>query len=153
MKSNYTLRLATEADLHIIIEMMTDDVLAQQRQYQSESDYKKYLNAFNKIANDPNANLYVITQANQVIGCAQLNYLTHLTFTGGTRAQIEGVRVHKNYRDKGIGSIFIQQLIQLAKEHGCHMVQLMTDKQRAETLKFYEKLGFINTHHGMKLHL
>lgn len=36
---------------------------------------------------------------------------------------------------------------------GCHVVQLTTDKSRAEARSVYESLGFAATHKGMKLHL
>lgn len=47
----------------------------------------------------------------------------------------------------------INKAIELAKDKGAHMVQLTTDKKRPEAIKFYEKLGFISSHEGMKLHL
>ena len=31
------------------------------------------------------------------------------------------------------------------------MVQLTTDKARPDALRFYEKLGFVESHQGMKL--
>jgi hypothetical protein len=33
------------------------------------------------------------------------------------------------------------------------MVQLTTDKARADALRFYERLGFRSSHEGMKLDL
>jgi hypothetical protein len=33
------------------------------------------------------------------------------------------------------------------------MLQLTTDKARPDALRFYEKLGFVASHHGMKLKL
>lgn len=40
-----------------------------------------------------------------------------------------------------------------AREEGCHLIQLTTDKKRADALKFYEKIGFIASHEGLKYHL
>jgi ribosomal protein S18 acetylase RimI-like enzyme len=40
-----------------------------------------------------------------------------------------------------------------ARERGCHLVQLTTDKTRREARSFYEGLGFVATHEGMKLPL
>ncbi|MEQ9166086.1 MAG: GNAT family N-acetyltransferase [Fulvivirga sp.] len=69
------------------------------------------------------------------------------------RAQIEGVRIHEELRGTGLGQLMINKAIELAKDKGAHMVQLTTDKKRPEAIKFYEKLGFISSHEGMKLHL
>ncbi|MGS0524115.1 GNAT family N-acetyltransferase [Zobellia nedashkovskayae] len=83
----------------------------------------------------------------------QLSYITYLTYQGGIRAQIEAVRVHEDYRSKGIGQQLFEWAIQRAKQKGAHVVQLTTDKKRPDALKFYEKLGFTASHEGMKLHL
>jgi GNAT superfamily N-acetyltransferase len=39
------------------------------------------------------------------------------------------------------------------RARGCGLVQLTTDKQRSEALGFYENLGFVASHEGMKLAL
>ena len=43
--------------------------------------------------------------------------------------------------------------IEMARERGCAMVQLTTDKSRADAHRFYESLGFVTSHDGMKLTL
>jgi GNAT superfamily N-acetyltransferase len=43
--------------------------------------------------------------------------------------------------------------IQKARIRGCKLVQLTSDKQRPGALHFYEKLGFVATHEGLKLQL
>ncbi len=47
----------------------------------------------------------------------------------------------------------IKKAIDIAKHKGAHLVQLTTDKKRPEAIKFYEKLGFVSSHEGIKLHL
>jgi hypothetical protein len=46
----------------------------------------------------------------------------------------------------------IQWAIDKARESNCHLVQLTMDKKRQETIEFYKKLGFLDSHEGMKLH-
>jgi GNAT superfamily N-acetyltransferase len=43
--------------------------------------------------------------------------------------------------------------INQCRAHGCGLVQLTTDKQRPEARRFYESLGFVASHEGMKLAL
>ena len=43
--------------------------------------------------------------------------------------------------------------IERARERGCALVQLTTDKRRVEAHRFYRRLGFEATHEGMKLQL
>jgi GNAT superfamily N-acetyltransferase len=51
------------------------------------------------------------------------------------------------------GSEFINWAIARASERHCSIVQLTSDKQRPQALRFYEKLGFEATHEGFKLRL
>lgn len=46
-----------------------------------------------------------------------------------------------------------QRAIKHARERNCHMMQLTTDKERPNALRFYEILGFNATQEGLKLHL
>ena len=41
----------------------------------------------------------------------------------------------------------------LARSSGCHMLQLTANRQRSEAVHFYERLGFVDSHHGLKLYL
>ena len=87
------------------------------------------------------------------VGVMQLTFIPYLTYQGGWRALIEGVRVASEFRSKGIGREMIQWAIGRARERGCHVLQLTTDKERVDALRFYESLGFAASHEGMKLHL
>jgi GNAT superfamily N-acetyltransferase len=47
----------------------------------------------------------------------------------------------------------VEHAIGRARERGCHLVQLTTDKARPDAKRFYEALGFVASHEGMKLPL
>lgn len=145
------IRKALRKDLPAIIEMLADDQLGKERENSSENALQAYLMAFDLIQQDNNAQLLVVEGDNKVIAVAQVNDLLYLSHQGGRRALIEGVRVHKDYRGKNIGSLFMKYIIRDAEERGCHMVQLTTNKLRADAKRFYEKLGFVASHEGMKL--
>lgn len=145
------IRKATETDLLCIIDMLINDDLGSKRESLSEESLSKYKRAFSEIQHDKNAEILVLEINNQVVATAQVNYLAYLTYQGGKRAQIEAVRVHKDYRGKKYGEYLIKEIIARAKKNDCHMVQLTTDKLREKAIKFYEKLGFVATHEGMKL--
>jgi ribosomal protein S18 acetylase RimI-like enzyme len=40
-----------------------------------------------------------------------------------------------------------------SRRRGCGLVQLSTDKSRTDARRFYERLGFVASHEGMKLAL
>lgn len=148
------IRKAKQADLSAIVELLANDELGRLRENFKTPLPELYLNAFDKINSDQNQELVVMeSKSGSVIGTLQLSFIQYLTYQGGIRAQIEAVRVHENYRNKGIGQELIEWAIERSKQKGAHVVQLTTDKKRKSALKFYEKLGFIASHEGMKLHL
>lgn len=50
----------------------------------------------------------------------------------------------------GLGKIMFEWVINRAKEKKAHLLQLTTDKKRAKAIKFYEDLGFKQSHEGIK---
>ena len=146
-------RKATEKDLLSIVQMLADDPLGQQREQFKTPLPDQYLNAFQAINADKNQELIVVEDQNkEVIGTLQLSFIQYLTYQGGIRAQIEAVRVRKDQRGLGIGKQLFEWAIARAKERKAHVLQLTTDKKRPEAISFYEDLGFIASHEGMKLH-
>lgn len=147
-------RKAERKDVPAIVAMIADDKLGALRERFEDPLPDSYYRAFNRIYEDPHQELVVVEgDGGNVIGTMQLSYLTYLTYQGGTRAQIEAVRIHKDHRGEGLGERMFRWAIARAKAHHAHVVQLTTDKKRPDALRFYEKLGFVASHQGMKLHL
>ncbi len=150
----FKVRPAMKEDVPAIVAMLADDKLGKTREEYKVPLPEFYFQAYSNISRDPNQELMVVVNADdEVIGTLQLTLIPYLTYRGGTRAQIEAVRIHKDYRGKGIGKLVFKWCIDRAKEKGAHVVQLTTDKKRPEALRFYEDLGFRASHEGMKLHL
>lgn len=146
-------RKATKEDVYFIVQLLSDDPLGQLRENFIDPLPEKYYIAFEKINLDNNQDLMVVENGEgEIIGTLQLSFIPYLTYQGGIRAQIEAVRIHKKYRGQGIGEQFFHWAIQRSKERGAHVLQLTSDKKRPEAIKFYEKLGFLASHEGMKLH-
>lgn len=150
---NIEIREATEKDLDSIVAMLADDPLGSKRERYEQPLPKSYREAFQAISSDPNNELIVACYEDEVIGVQQITFTPYITYQGGWRATIEGVRTSSSVRSKGIGSELINWAIQRAKERGCHLIQLTTDKTREDALRFYERLGFTATHEGMKMKL
>jgi ribosomal protein S18 acetylase RimI-like enzyme len=146
-------RIATEQDLVRIVEMLADDELGRKRERYEQPLPESYTKAFHAITSDPNNELVVAYQGNEVIGVQQITFTPYITHQGGWRATIEGVRTSSSVRGKGVGTELIKWAIQRANERGCHLIQLTTDKQRVDALRFYERLGFKSTHEGLKMKL
>lgn len=153
MNNELKYRLAKADDLTDIVKMLSDDTLGATREKFEPILSDNYLVAFENIINDPNQELTIVEMNGQKVGTYQLTFIQYLTHQGGLRAQIEAVRTNLNYRGQGIGTKVFEYIIERAKEKGCNMLQLTSDKQRLEAIKFYETIGFVPTHEGMKLKL
>ncbi|MDC6365086.1 MULTISPECIES: GNAT family N-acetyltransferase [Flavobacteriaceae] len=148
------IRKAKKEDIPAIVQLLANDKLGKLREDYKDPLPQKYLEAFENINHDSNQELVVIeNEVNQIIGTLQLSFLQYLTYQGGIRAQIEAVRIHEDYRGKGIGKQLFKWSIEKSKEKGAHVIQLTTDKKRPDALEFYKSLGFIDSHEGMKLHI
>ena len=146
-------RKATKNDLLQIVEMIADDQLGKTRENYQIPLPVEYLNAFQKINSDENQELIVVENEDlEIIGTLQLSFIQYLTYRGGIRAQIEAVRIRKDKRGLGIGKIMFEWAINRAKARKAHLLQLTTDKKRPKAIKFYEELGFKQSHEGMKMH-
>lgn len=147
------IRKAVRNDVSSIIEMMALDKLGQFREKFETPLPNIYYDAFDKINDDENQELVVVENDSQeIIATLQLTFIQYLTYQGGVRAQIEAVRVRDDMRGSGIGQKLIKWAIDRARERKAHLVQLTSDKQRPEAIRFYEKFGFKASHEGMKLH-
>lgn len=145
-------RKAEHADVESIVQLLAADKLGKLREAYEKPIPNYYYKAFSEITADPNQYLMIVEHDTEIIGTFQLSFIQYLTYKGGRRAQLEAVRVKDSYRGKGIGAQILNWAINQAKENGAHLLQLTTDKQRPEALKFYENLGFKASHEGLKLH-
>lgn len=147
------IRLAEREDVPDIVRLLADDFLGSRREAHEEQLSEDYYTAYDEIRADPNNELVVVEGDSQVIGTFQITYIPSLTYQGGRRAQVEAVRVDERLRGKGIGRLAMLWAIRRARQRGCRLVQLTTNKQRPEALNFYQQLGFVNSHEGLKLYL
>ena len=148
-----TFREATAADLPAIIAMLADDPLGAKREDLSEPLNKGYLDAFHAMVAEANQHLIVAEADGAIVGTFQLSFIPGLSNRGAWRAQVEGVRVRTDQRSGGIGAAMMEQAASLAREKGCRVLQLTTDKSRKDAHRFYERLGFKGSHEGYKLTL
>ena len=146
-------RPATSTDLTALVAMLADDPLGATREQAIDPLPLAYATAFGHINNDPNNELIVAEQGDEIVAMLQLTYIPYLTHQGAWRCLIEGVRVHSNYRGRGVGKLLFEWAIDRARNQGCRLLQLTSDKQRPDAIRFYQQLGFVASHEGLKLKL
>lgn len=149
-----TIRPSVLDDLPEIVRLLVEDDLGQTReQYTPEQIPAGYRQAWEMIEKTAGNTVYVAELEGVIVGTFQLMFLPSLSFQGGTRAQIESVRIDQMLRGRGLGRVMMEWAVDEARTAGCTLVQLTTNKQRTRAQQFYERLGFQATHEGMKMML
>jgi ADP-ribose pyrophosphatase YjhB (NUDIX family)/GNAT superfamily N-acetyltransferase len=143
------LRRARAADVPAIVGLLADDPLGLTRE--TPGELAAYIGAFAAIDADPAQLLVVLEDAGEVVGTMQVSFIHGLSRGGALRAQIEAVRVAGSHRGQGLGRVLVTWAVEQARSRGCALVQLTTDKSRSDAHRFYEQLGFVASHEGMKL--
>ncbi|MGW1447545.1 N-acetyltransferase family protein [Micromonospora sp. NPDC002411] len=149
--TDVTYREAVRADLPAVIALLADDVLGKARDFTAVDE--AYEKAFADITADPRNQLIVAEQHAELVGCLQITYIPGLGRHGSERSLIESVRIRSDRRGQGLGRDLMAWAIDQARQRGCALVQLTTDKTRADAHRFYLGLGFVASHEGMKLAL
>ncbi len=144
------LRRAAAADLPAIVALLADDPLGATREGADPAPYEA---AFAAVDADPAHLLVVADDDGAAVGTLQLSFLPGLSRGGALRAQVEGVRVAASGRGRGLGEAMLRWCADEARRRGAVLVQLTTDSRRPDAHRFYERLGFVASHVGMKLEL
>lgn len=144
-------REAQQDDLPTIAELLSDDALGAKRD--GVHLLPMYTAALKAIKAQVGNSVIVAVLGEEIVGILQLTMIPGLSRGGMLRAQIESVRVSSKHRGQGIGQELFIHAIGLARSAGCGLVQLTSDKQRPDAIRFYEGLGFTASHEGFKLPL
>lgn len=145
------LRDATAEDLPAILAMLAKDTIPPQRE--ADPGDPRYLAAFEAIDTDPNQRLIAAELDGRVVGTMQLSFLPGLSFRGSWRGLIEAVRIASDLRGQRLGEQMILWAVEQCRTRDCKLVQLTSSASRTAAHRFYARLGFVQSHVGMKLHL
>jgi glucosamine-phosphate N-acetyltransferase len=117
------------------------------------SDYEKYLNLITQFQAtnftlqeytntlniiERNSTIWVIDYKDELIGTATIFYEYKFIHNIAKSAHIEDVCIDKNYRNKGIGNLLINFLVNEANKEKCYKIILDCDSTLE---KFYNKSG------------
>lgn len=149
--SGLILRDAAAADLPAILAMLAEDTVPPARE--ADPSDPRYTVAFEAIDADPNQRLIAAELEGRVVGTMQLSFLPGLSFVGSWRGLIEAVRIASDLRGQRLGEQMILWAVEQCRARDCKLVQLTSSATRVDAHRFYARLGFVQSHVGMKLHL
>jgi GNAT superfamily N-acetyltransferase len=145
------IREAREDDLPEVVALLAADVLGGHGDTTDKSALPDYLRAFKRIAKSPNDSLYVAEFGGEVVGTFQTTLIATLLGRGSSSLKVEAVHVRPGIRGKGVGRAMMRFAIDRAREAGARSIQLASNKARGEAHRFYQRLGFVESHVGFKM--
>ena len=157
--STIAIREAIEADVPAIVAMLASDTIGGHGDSTDAAALPSYLAAFRTIAASTNETLYVATIADaaggqgEVVATFQTLVTTTLLGRGSAAMIIEAVHTRADCRGQGIGAQMIRFCTAKAEADGLRLVQLTSNAGRKDAHRFYEKLGFKQSHLGFKMRL
>ena len=112
---------------------------------QSISDYipneKDYDEIWDKFQSQTNYfGLVALDKKLDVVGYGSLFILRNIR--GGKMGQIEDITVHPDFREKGIGKLLINALVEISHKEKCYKVSLSC---KENNLAFYQKCDFVKS--------
>jgi ribosomal-protein-alanine N-acetyltransferase len=102
-----------------------------------ETDFDDFwnYNIFKSELENPNAKYIVAKFNNKIVGFAGIIYVLD-------EADISNIVVHKNFRNKKIGSLLLKSLIDLAYSINLKTLNLEVRESNVSAIKLYDKFGF-----------
>ncbi len=143
-------REATRDDVSAVVALLVDDHLGATRE---ADDLPHYLTAFDAMQAEGANHLIVGEADGRIIATYQITFIQGLSLRAARRTQIESVRVASDLRGKGLGAALMADAEARARDAGCTLMQLTTNRTREEAHRFYKRLGFLPSHVGFKREL
>lgn len=151
MTAPLRVRDARSGDLDAVVALLHEDAIREVDE--GEVPASAYAPAFAEILGDDHHQLLVGEADGLVVATAQLSWLRRLTYVGGLFCVVESVRVRSDLRSRGYGADLMRDVERIARERGAARIELTTNAQRERAHAFYERLGYVPSHVGMKRYL
>ncbi|TQF73878.1 GNAT family N-acetyltransferase [Rhodococcus spelaei] len=144
----FRVQRAGRADVPALVALLSDDEIGCTRE---GAEMARYEEAYDAVARDPSHYLAVVRdEDDRIVGTMQLTVIPGLSRGGTTRLQIEGVRVAAAERSHGVGTAMLEWAHEHGRHRGATLAQVTTDRSRERAHAFYARLGYGNSHVGLK---
>ncbi len=103
---------------------------------------ERLLRLWNEICSDENQFYVIADEDGEIVASCTLAIVKNLTRGLRPYGVIENVITRKDRRRRGYGTMVLHRAIDIAKEHDCYKVMLLSGAKDETTLRFYENAGF-----------
>jgi GNAT superfamily N-acetyltransferase len=145
------IRDAVETDLAAVLALLREDAIREVDEPVDITDGQRA--ALREIGELPHQQLLVGEIDGLIVATCQVAWLRRLIYDGSLICNVESVRVSAGARGQGLGAELMAYVCAEARRRRCARVELTTNRRRDRARTFYERLGFVPSHVGMKLYL
>ena len=132
------IRKAKKSDLNDILRLITELAEFEKLNPPDRSANKRLKkNAFSK---NPSFKILLAESGKKIIGYA-FYFLTYSSFMARKTLYLEDIFISEKFRNKGIGKMFFEKLISIAKKSKCARMEWVVLDWNINAIKFYDKLG------------
>lgn len=105
-------------------------------------DSKMLSELWDSIYDDPSLHYVVVDYDGELVATCNITIIKNLTRNMRPYGLIENVVTNPEHRCKGLGKMVLSKAIEIAKEHDCYKVMLLTGSKEPSTHAFYKSAGF-----------
>ena len=134
-----TIEFATDDDLEPMADLLAD-LFALESDFKPDRD-KQLAGLYLILDNPAVGQLFVLRAAGRVVGMANALF-TVSTAEGRRVVLLEDVIVHPDWRGRGYGRKLVEHILAWTVTQGIPRITLLSDKDNAPALAFYQHLGF-----------
>ncbi|WP_028668726.1 GNAT family N-acetyltransferase [Runella zeae] len=133
-----TIRPALALDVSIIYQFISE-------LEEEVFDFEEFNRIYAQNLANPDCHYFLAFDADECIGYASIHaqWLLHHC---GKVGEIQEMFVKDAYRGKGIGSLLIEAIFEVAKRENFKILEVTANKKRMDTHRFYESKGLLPTH-------
>jgi GNAT superfamily N-acetyltransferase len=145
------IRDAGEADLAAVLALLRQDAIREVDEPIEITEGQRA--ALREIIAGPHQQVLVGVIGGVIVATCQVAWLRRLIYDGSMICNVESVRVSGEARGQGLGAELMEYVCAEARRRRCARIELTTNRRRDRARRFYERLGFVPSHVGMKLYL
>jgi GNAT superfamily N-acetyltransferase len=97
---------------------------------------------FDRMRGDDSLTIVAVEHDDRVVATCTVSVTRNLTHDVRPWAVMENVVTHEDYRGEGFGKAAVEHGFEVAEAAGCYKVMLLTGRESAAVLGFYEDCGF-----------
>jgi len=150
MNDSLVFRKAVKADLPAIIALHAADELGGHGDAWTPENRPAYEEAMDALLADPGEHIFVAEEQGILIGSMIATVLVEITGRGRPHVLFRSIQIASTHRSRGIGAAMMAYVEAESRQWGAVVAELTSSHKRKDAHRFYDRLGYAQSHLGFK---